>query len=324
MNILFAGNQVQDFLYHGQAFEQTAAGTYDPNWVPNCIEHNDNDVGLRCPVFADQTDVWIHWNDRQSGTYTDWPMWYAYNGAGTAKLRLRDSTTGARTFVLEWHNGSTWVSLGSVTDAFSLNTLTQHDVHVKIDGASSELAWYINKVQVVKAIGDFSSIVGIAQANWLAARNNTHTTRISEVIIADESTISLRYKLILPETNGTHNDFTGDVADVDEVQLNNNDFIYATTANLLETFKAAARDFSGFTIKTVSISIYGLRGQDGPQNVQPVFRIGGADYLGTILPLDWGFAPVREYFPLNPATGISWTPTDAGDADLEFGLKSIA
>lgn len=322
MNIFFAGNQKQDFLYHANLIEATTAGRFDANWVPNSLRSDNETSPVLCPNFGQKTEVWIHWNDRQNAYYSSWPFFYCYNGAGAQKIRLRDTTTGSGVVELAWHNGSTWVQLG--TASLNNGVLYQHDLHVVINGASSEISWYVDKVRVLQAVGDYSSIGGIAQCGWLAARDGSNTTDFSEVIIADAPTVTLRYKLVLPSSNGTHADFTGDYTAIDEVVLDNSDYIYATAAGLVSTFKAAARDFSGFTIKTVAISIFGLKGQAGPQSVQPVFRIGGVDYLGSVIPLDFGFAPVREYFDVSPATGLDWDPAEAGDADLEFGLKSIA
>lgn len=322
MTIYFAGNQITDFIANVNASEITTAGYFDSSWVSNAINHNNRgNPPLLSPVFGSLTEFWGHFEQRCGNQDANVPFYILYDDTGANKIRLMTSGNSATVYIQTW-NGTAWVTQATSASAASINALHQVDCHVTIDGASSLVEIYINKVLAVAWTGTLSGNIGqIGHINT----DNGAAYGFSQSIVADEPTLWFKYRLTLPTANSaTNTAFTGDYTAVDEAILSDADFITSGTANQVETYTAAARAFTGYTVKAVILNYRALRDTTGPQNIQGALRIGGTNYFTANRSLTLAYSNFREYYPTNPATGIDWTPGGAGDATLEFGVKSIA
>lgn len=327
MTILFAGNQFTDFLMpNTNAVETTTAGWFDSAWVPNAMSiSNYSNPPLLSPVFAAQTNAWVHFEvrpgtvDTSAGGNTTTALWFrGYDSSGVERFRLH---TGAGAAVIaSYYNGTSWTVIGtSGTGLYVQNVRYQFDINIDIP--NNKIDFYIGRTLAYSFSGTLGS--NLAQIG-LNSFDNGNQAGFSQVIVADESTLWFKYKLDLPNANSSTNTaFTGDYTAVDEAILSDLDYITSGTANQVETFKAPARTFTGYSVLAVILNYRALRDTTGPQNIRGVLTIGGTNYETSDRALGLGFTNFKEYYSTNPATGIAWTPAAAGDVNLEFGVKSI-
>lgn len=323
MTILFAGNQMQDFVTNALVSEVTTAGRFDSAWVPNACHVASGTAPMRTPIFTSQTLIWIHWEGwNTDASSTLQAFFQAYNSSTTAVVRLLATNGTPVNTSLQYWTGSAWTTIG--TGSFSSSALHQHDVFININGASSVISWYVDQTLQVTGTGDYSSVGNIAQAGWQTHRLNG-STDISEVIIATTSTMTKRYNLRLPNAAGTNSGFTGAYTDVNEAITNNTTFISTTTNNVISTFQTAGKTLTGYNIDAVIVTHLSMRDDTtGPQNSQVAICIGGTNYFGPTEALDLSWGSHRYYMPLDPSTSAAWTTAVAGAAALEPGVKAIA
>lgn len=60
----------------------------------------------------------------------------------------------------------------------------------------------------------------------------------------------------------------------------------------------------------------------GARLIAPCIQIGSTVYVGTPQAVDLSYIYLTSYWPINPATGVSWTTTDVNDC--RFGYKIVA
>lgn len=327
MTILFAGNQLTDFLLpNANAAESTTAGRFDSAWVPNGINLiNYGSAPLLTPVFASQTNVWIHFEarpgniDTSTGGNTTTALWLrVYDSSGVERFRFHSGS--GISIIASYYNGSSWAVIGTSPGGAMSNGRQQFDINIDIP--NNKIYVYVDRILIHTYSGTLGS--NVAQVG-LNSFDNGDPAMYSQIIIADESTLWFKYKLDLPNANSSTNTaFTNDYTAVDEVILSDADYISSGTAGQVETFKAPARSFGTYTVLAVVLNYRALRDTTGPQKIRGVLTISGVNYETADRSLGLGFTNFREYYTTNPATGIAWTPTQAGDVNLEFGVKSIA
>lgn len=124
---------------------------------------------------------------------------------------------------------------------------------------------------------------------------------------------------------GTHTGFTPSAGDnyecIDEIPYNDNDFIYATSPNVIDTYTITALPVSPRSIKAVQLQARcSMEGNPAFQNVKLVCRSGGTDYVSSanqVASLSKSYTGLWE---LNPADSSAWTKS-AVDA-IEIGIKT--
>lgn len=309
---LFAGNQLQDFAVTTGASEFTT--NCDTAWVPNSV--GGGGPTITTPQWTPQTSIWLHANlNLVSGLGSSLIWFHAYNSSGVERVRITNPG------VLQYWNGTTWVTAGS--GASLPSGQHTHDWNIVINGASSSITWYVDKISFLAVTGDFSGVGNIGAMGFGAPQSVNSGVYVSEVIAHTLNTINRRYNLRLPSANGANTGFTGSYTDVNEAVTDNSTFIYTPTVGAISTFPTAGKDLTGYAVDCVTVSNVSLVDVTGPQHEQWALRIGGANYFsGADVAVANGFTQYRSYIATNPATGVGWTAADAGAASLEVGLKA--
>lgn len=319
MTIYLATNSLYMMRTWTNSDENTTSGRFDSSFVPFGLRIASGT--MQGPDLGALTSVWIHFEYIATGYTSGVAPHTYYNNAGTAVVRLHAVSAGNLT--LQWWDGATWTSLGSGT-AMTADTLYQIDVHIEVAGGSTIIEWYRDKVLIDSATGAYSSISDIDYWVWTAiGTTGSHRGTYSQIVVSDVSSLNFKYKLNVPTGNGANTSWTGDYTAVDEIPYNVSDYIYSGTANQVETFTAAARTFTGYSVKAVVIDYFALKGSSGPSQIQSAFRIGSTDYFGSTRGLLHGFTGLEDIYETDPSTGLTWAPADAASAALEFGVKSI-
>lgn len=325
---LFAGTSIDQFIVSGDVSDVTQTGdawcdvrVQAVDGASNYFDTPDLGVALRNHWFC-----FRHVND-MAGTTTGrrniaWELVDA-NGVGVVRV-FRAGAVGTNDVFQRW-NGSAWVNIGSAGAVVNYADI-KIDIYCKLD-ASGELSLYRNGILMFQETGDFSSYADPRRMRHgrYQSGNNSGTM---EMMISTESLIGVRFSYDVPESDGANTAWTGTYADVDETVLDNTDYIYTGSAGNRETVKSATRASKVSTkeVKAVVISHSSAKGfSGGPTKIATTIRKGGVDYdNASDQSLIFGFKGYQQIWENDPSTGIPWTPTDAADANLEYGVKAVA
>jgi hypothetical protein len=329
MGYLFAGNELDAFVRSSvNVAEQSSGGTFDATYVRGSIK-----VGANTPAdyietpqpLGSQTTIWLHFEWYHPTSFSALAIASLYNASGTVVFKLTPDTSG--NVQCAYWNGSTYTNIGA-TFAVPANTRVAVDLKLVCGGSGSVTA-YLDSVLKMTASASMGSVDNVDKVRINCANNTGFSGRdplISQVIISITSTILHKFYCKPPTGNSaTNTAFTGDFNAVDELILDDTDYIESTAANDVETYTHAAITFpTTGSVKAVVVSARALVAATGPQNLQACLRVGGTNYFsGNLSGLGAGFAPVQAIFANDPSTSAAWGTTNAGSATTESGLKSI-
>lgn len=315
---------MEEFVISGSINDSVSAGTFDTAYTDSSILLGTdliNQIIISDGVSA-VTELWAH-GVATCGTPTTATTRFGIvfsDSTGLPIARLQGNG-GWRLGNLQYWDGSAWVTIASGFNIIVVggNTGTW-DMQVILNGASSYVAFYLDgnlMADGTVSIGS-SGIFG----NVAFGPAGTIPYYISQVIVADQSTIGMKYYCKAANADGSKTGFTGSYADIDEPVLGA-DYIYAATAGLESSFKAEVRNFTGFQVAHVQVTTSAKRGAAGPSKLQHGIGTGGTMNYGSSKTLKFGFDGSKTVFTTNPATGLAWTNADAESVNLEFGVKSI-
>lgn len=108
---------------------------------------------------------------------------------------------------------------------------------------------------------------------------------------------------------------------VDENPANTSDYVNTTIASTFESFNFSDTGLaSNETINNLTLYYYAQRVSSTRYRTNPLIRIGGTNYIGTLMSFTASWAYYPRVYTKNPATGTWWTTADV-DA-LEAGMRS--
>lgn len=334
MAVLFAASEAESFtVVNPTNLTASTSGTdIDTNFARAGMKLKGN-ATLRHDLASPVTELWCHFRFRleAAGSSSDDNLVeFIDTGTGQTVVQI-DGDNG--TFNLEYWNGS---SFTSITPSFVIDT-SQHEIdfHAKIADVGGVFEWFLDGVLVARFSGDtllsgFTQIDRIEIKNPNAVNNSSvEECIVSEVIITDSGTGDTRNMRLAthdPTGNGTNTAWTNAVTEVDEAGVNDDtDFITSGTATQKETY--AARDLTAtadnFQIVAVVLGVRGRNdGGGGPQNIAPVIRSGGTDFVGSNLSgITTAFAPLSQHIlAADPNTTAAWTPSAVNA--MEIGVQS--
>lgn len=331
MTILFAGGEMGAFVPSDSNVIENTSGigggsaSYDPDFARGHLRCYGSATYALADLAAATDDLWLHfeldqWN--ASGTASKTTVIEFLNSSGVAKFRLT-SAWSSGTWGMDYHNGSSWVALGSdfTTLGGSLQTL---DVHIVCNSASGSANVYLSGTNRLNSgTVDLSSITEIEQLKLYG--NNVAIpgyNAFSQVIATeDESTIGWRLKTVPPTSAGATTDWTGTYAEVDEFIYSDADFINTATATQVELFAHSTAIPSGYSIRGIAVTARARR-SGGPTKIQLALRSAGTTYFSGDKTLDAGYGAFVHVWDEDPATTAAFTT--AAIAALQFGVKAIA
>lgn len=295
-------------------------GNQDTAWAVTCIFVGNTANVVDLIPFTAFDEGWFHCEVYQISTAAVVrPMVLLKNSSGVGRVRVVGGTAGELDF--QYYNGSAWVSLG--TWAFSTGR-HQLDIFVKAK-TDGEFRAYWNKVAVAGGTGDFSAFGEITNCSLGHPRGfASDAARFSQILIADFPTLFAKVKQSIFTGVGALTAWTGSLSNITENVPDVSTFIYTSTAGAKNTYTAAARSLTGYEVKGVITQFSGLRGgASAPNSARAIVRISGTDYNGPTQTLAYGNQSYQNQFLTNPATGLAWTPAEAGAATLEFGVEAL-
>lgn len=327
MSILFAGGEIGAFVpATADVHEDTGAisGTigFDSAFARCCILAKGANDYCESADFGTGADLWCHldlgvWGNAFGSTENARFRWC--DGSGTEVIRLIQ-VTSTDLLRLDYWNGTTWVSAGSITVEL-VGTRQTIDLHAVVNSASGSLKLYLSGTErITSGSIDLSGIASLGKIRGYGATNN-HYSFFSQIIVADEPTIGLRLFTVPVSGAGATSSWTGAYTEIDEIVYADADFINSASANQVSTFAATVPSLTGYQTKAVAVTARAKCGASGPQNIQMVLRSSGTDYFSSSKALDAGYRAFCNVWDTDPATSSAWVNTAVSSA--QPGAKSI-
>jgi hypothetical protein len=323
MTILFGGGEIGAFVPSDSAVSEQALH-YNSSFARTSIHcPRDTNYAEALPSAAG-TDIWIHFDmvsdSIASGTSTTRFVWYDSSGNERIKINYTGNTN---TVIVQYWNGASFTSLTAVSLNMSLVRQTL-DLHVVCNSASGSINLYVSGTNRLNSGAiNLSSVADLKKFRFYGSAPSglTTDTWVSQVIVADESTIGWRLATFYPNGAGATSSWTGAFTDIDEATYNDADFINSATANQVSTFAQTGPAMTGYVVKAVIVAARAKRGSSGPANLQLTLRSAGTDYFSASHALDLGYTGEQNAWETNPATGAAWVNTAI--SSLQPGVKSI-
>jgi hypothetical protein len=240
----------------------------------------------------------------------------SFYSAGTEVFRVTASGTlgSATTIKMYYWSGSGFVLIGGAGFTISKAVLNTLDFHLNSTTAEA----YCNGTLRASGTATMTAVANIDRHSLLQP-NGAYAW--SEMIVADQPTITYRLKTLPITANGTNTDWTGSYTDVDEIIYNDGTFISEATANKVSTFAIGAPTITG-TVQALVVTSRTNAAPGGPQHVELAVKSGATTYFSASQALGLGYSANVAVWMTDPNGSAPWTPTTANA--VEYGVKSIA
>jgi hypothetical protein len=186
-------------------------------------------------------------------------------------LKTVDNAGQTTTLQLVLYTGSADTVVATTAVAIlTINTLYKYDIQLINYGVSGTINVYQNGILILTYTGDIR-ITGISSFNCIQAQSGvdsngwdyqTTQPRLSEVIVASVDTRSLSVTTHLLNAAGSANQWTGAYTDIDEVAINDTDFIYTDTADYDAQFGLSNLPAGVFYPLAIKISARAMKSVD--------------------------------------------------------------
>jgi hypothetical protein len=288
----------------------------DTAWVATGIRVDNIGNLAQLVPFGTVSDGWFHFEvNIGSSTPRTWarPLLSLRDAANTVQIELNTNQLRTRVAGVLTNQGTIAAFVG------------RHQMDVYVRAAVSGLVeFYYDKVLVASYSGDTSGYLITRCIFGNPISFGTDAATYSQILIADYPTVNSKVRQSLFNANGALTQWTGSYLDIDEAIPTNADVITTGTANNRSSFKAAARNFTGYTVQAIIPMFDGLHGGGtAPTNARSFLRIGGVNYDNPTKALGIGKLSFFDIQETDPATGLAWTNAAAQDVNLEVGVQAL-
>lgn len=323
MTVLWVGHEAECYTIESGA-NQENGGASEAGFERTGfrIGRNGGQSSTR-PDFPAQNEIW-HRFRHSDRTVAGQILWAAVNGAGTKVAQLTAVTVSTAQFSV---NG---VNVGPVLDTSpGVNgAVTRYDIHLLAQAAGKVEIYYGTpggQVKILDAAGDYSAAAGIVRCYHQAnTTGGGYDTDVGHAVIQTTPTLSTTSEVHPPTSQGADADGSGDYTAIDELTYSDADLVTLPAIGNHQSYKSPARTLTQTVVSGVTVSWRAWYEAGGPASVKPYLTIAGVRYYGPAFALDLVALGYQYTWQTNPATGVAFTPAEANDATLEWGLEAAA
>lgn len=330
MAVLAVGGEADTYtLVSGSAFAHEAtSGRYESNASRTSMLVTAAASEIRLPFGSSVTSFWAHmylYQEALPASNTDYIVFM--NAAGTeGEYKVIINTDGSWTF--QKFKSAAWSTIGSTTAAVAVinNSAAAFDFQVVRNLTTGTFNVFKDGVSIFSFSGDTDTDNTIGSVKFSGITTNTRELNVSQVIIADESTVGWKLQTLYPDGNGFNTAWTGDYTAVDEAAYAAGDFIETNTLNQIETYTASNINgaYSSYNVKAVVVAARASNDSGSAINdLQAVVRTASTNYTSSnlSLPKDGNEYSVQNVWNTNPNTTAAWTQSEVNG--LEIGVKAV-
>lgn len=320
MAATFIGSEVSAVRFSNSS-EVTTAGTFRSANSRGSIQADSSSESSWAEWDSAVAEGWIHFVFNSSTLDNDGSDNILVVTDSSAANLFRLSASAVNTIQPQYWNGSAWVNAGT---SFAHST-TVHEMVVQIvAGASGGFGVYQSGFGASSADVAFPG-TDMKRATFYCP-DDILPVQYSEIILGDSanSLVGGICETEPPTADGTDTDGTGTYADVDEIPYSDADNLVLASAGEQHSFTSPARTSTQAFVLGVSVAARMKRDVSGPQSAKFYLKIGGLRYYSSTFALTEGYDAYQYNWQENPATVAAWTPSEANDAALEWGIEAVA
>lgn len=192
---------------------------------------------------------------------------------------------------------------------------------IQIDFSASTIAIYKDDILLFQSgTLDFANIPDAETIKYIRIQGFTGLN-VSQVVIADESTINMRVATLFPNGNGAVQGWdAGDFTDIDDLNLDTGNVLESGTAGQEATFLQPGIDssFSTRPVRGVSFTPTARENGAGPSTIDIGYRHDGTQFYPFSLALQAGFLSESFFESINAGTGVAFTVADVNALQLAY------
>lgn len=326
MSFITAFNSILGFtrLAGNYPRNHTSSSELDTIYVDSCIEILGNSVTrLTVDLPSPKTTLWVHFEYDTNASIASHDLPMIWIGGGTTDLFRISVTNGDYQF--QYWDGSTWVNVGSPL-AIAAFALTRHDILIVMENSAGTIEWYANETLQASYYNDTiwtaeTDIEYVAFGGVVANGSGF----LSQVILADESTLGCKLFQHAITADGANTGFTGGFADYTMSARSipqTSSAAYTSTDGAVETGIVSDLLSTSLFIRGVQVNVAARKSGGPVQKANAVIRSGGTNYFSDDVLLGFGNTTVSKLWDTDPATGVSWT--SSGVNAIEAGMRAKA
>ena len=323
MNIYWAGGEDLDFPNGSTVAPDTTSGHFNSGWA-------------RCAVIASTAANYMIGSTLASPLTSLWIGAQAFMSGGNTSLRHfgvgKSGTSGKGIYIgasnsaftqlrlYKW-DGSTATTLATESgNSLAANALRKFDMQISNYGATSVINVYVAGVLALSFSGD-SSISGVSDLDCVVSYkpNNSDYYALSEVVLADSDTRSLRVQTMAPTGAGTTDNWTGAYTDVNEVTLSDATNVSTNSTGQDEQFNVTDLQSGTFAVLAVRFAARAALGVGStPTGLKLGFNSGGSVAVGGALTPGSSYGLLEQVFSTNPVTSAAWAQSDMNGLQMDL------
>lgn len=288
------------------------------------VEQGVSEIELN--ASANLTEGYIHmylYQEAVAGNVDGWIQIKKLDGSNAFRINLNSDGT----WDFDKYSGATWVNLFTTGASMLSNSAGAIDIYINVHASTGSVVIYKDGVSQGSYSGNTSiDNASFGRLHFYGQTGTANELNVSQVIIANESTLGWVLATLSPDGNGANTAWTGSYTDIDEFILDTGDYIEAIATNLVETSTVSNINaaYSTYNVKAVAV---GIRASNDSGSVisdlQACVRVSSINYFSPNLSLPKDGADYSRYYvwDLNPNTTSAWS--QAAVNALEVGVKSV-
>lgn len=330
MTYLFLGAEDTDFItpvydWTWQTFN------YRSGFARSCIQvyANSSQSWVECPFNngATSSSLWttMRYYMDQYQYAANRPLVAFFNGS-TRRITINMDATGyLRVYTLNDTGTATELVNSLPTQFLATSVLTKVDIQVNYS-ATGWVRMYLNSTLIYEFVGNTiaagSTVTNFTKFGFSNPNNGSGSMYYSEIIVAERDTRTLSLYTLIPNGNGSGNQWQGSYTDIDETRANETDVVSTTAVDQSAFFDIQDIPAGNYAVQAIKVTAQATRGITGPANIQLGVRSAGNVSLSPNKPLDTGWTKISETFETNPNTGVAWTLSEINALQIAARSKT--
>ena len=310
---------------HSFAHEATA-GRFEANASRNALLITSGTSEVILPFNTTLSTFWLHmylYHEAAPASNTDYILFRTAAGTETPYKIIHNTDS---TWTIQRFKSGSFSTIGTTASPVLVNAAANIDFEVVRHLTTGVFRIYKDGTQIFSFTGDTDTDNPVGQMRFQGLTTNTREANLSQVIVADESTIGWKLATLSPDGNGANTAWTNDFTAVDESTYNSADFIETNALTQTETFTVSNINaaYSTYNVKAVGVSMRASNDSGSAVNdIQAVLRTAGVNYTSANLALtkDGNEYTVQALWQTNPNTTAVWTQSEVNA--LEAGVRSV-
>ncbi|OPY15253.1 MAG: hypothetical protein A4E66_00172 [Syntrophus sp. PtaB.Bin001] len=332
MPILWCGGEDVDFIVFSGCSMNTSSTYFRSGYARAGIATSISSAG-RSTIFPGGaiTSGWLSVRIYFTGAVgsAQYPIGLGYSSSGVKGLYVGTDTSTSSKAALYKYDGTTYTKLASEVGT-SLSTSFLHKIDLNVsafnDTVNGNAKVYIDGNLVIDYTGDLT-VSGVTSLDCVmiskGGYSGTTYFYISEIIVADSSTVNMSLVTNYPNAAGDSNSWTGAYTDIDETTIDDSDVVYDNNVGHQALFGLRDLPSGSFSVLAIKEAIRACKSSDStPTSINLGVKSGGTVSVSDNHSLSTSWATKERYMATNPVTGNAFTPSEVNS--LQLALEAAA